>query len=67
MPWKPGDTYDDAKNTVTVAYQGIGNFLIWLAVAIVPIALPPALILWALWKWMNRNTKKPVVERAEGD
>lgn len=67
IPWKPGDTYDDAKNTVTVAYQGIGTFLIWLAVAIVPIALPPALILWALWKWMNRTTKKPVVERAEGD
>ena len=67
IPWKPGDTYDDAKNTVTIAYQGIGNFLIWLAVAIVPIVLPPALILWALWKWMNRTTKKPVVERAEGD
>jgi hypothetical protein len=67
IPWKPGDTYDDAKNTVTVAYQGIGNFLIWLAVAIVPIALPPALILWALWKWMNRTTKKPVIEKAEGD
>jgi len=67
IPWKPGDTYNEAKNTVTVAYQGIGNFLIWLAVAILPIVLPPALILWALWKWMNRNTKKPVIERAEGD
>src|SRR5687767_808092 len=67
IPWKPGETYHDAKNTVTVAYQGIANFLIWLAVAIVPIVLPPALILWVLWKWMNRNTRKPVVERAEGD
>jgi hypothetical protein len=67
IPWKPGDTYHDAKNTVTVAYQGIANFLIWLAVAIVPIILPPALILWVLWKWMNRNTRKPVIERADGD
>ena len=67
IPWKPGDTYHEAKNTVTVAYQGIANFLIWLAVAILPIVLPPALILWALWKWMNRSTKKPVVEKAEGD
>src|SRR5687767_2531323 len=67
IPWKPDDTFNDAKSTVTVAYQGIANFLIWLAVAIVPIVLPPALILWVLWKWMNRNTRKPVVERAEGD
>ena len=67
IPWKPGDTYQDAKNTATVAYQGIANFLIWLAVAFVPIVLPPALVLWVLWKWMNRNTRKPVVEKAEGD
>lgn len=67
IPWNPGETFGDARNTVTVAYQGIGNFLIWLAVAIVPIVLPPALVLWVLWKWMNRNTRKPVVEKAEGD
>jgi len=67
IPWKPGDTFNDAKGTVTVAYQGIANFLIWLVVVILPIILPPALILWALWKWMNRKTSKPIVERSEGD
>ena len=59
IPWKPGDTFNDAKNTVTVAYQGIANFLIWLVVVILPIVVPPALILWALWKFLNRKPNKP--------
>jgi hypothetical protein len=67
IPWKPGDTFNDAKGTVTVAYQGIANFLIWLVVVILPILLPPALILWALWKFMNRKTNKPMIEKGDGD
>ncbi|MDQ3005725.1 MAG: DUF4349 domain-containing protein [Chloroflexota bacterium] len=67
IPWKPGDTFNDAKGTVTVAYQGIANFLIWFVVVILPIVLPPALILWALWKFMNRKTNRPIIEKAEGD
>jgi hypothetical protein len=67
IPWKPGDTYKDAKNTVTVAYQGIANFLIWVGVVILPLFLPPALILWVLWKLLNRKPNKPIVEKAQGD
>ena len=67
IPWKPDETFNDAKGTVTVAYQGIANFLIWLIVVILPIVLPPALILWALWKFMNRKTNGPIIEKAEGD
>jgi hypothetical protein len=63
IPWKPGDTFQDAKSTVTVAYQGIANFLIWLVVVILPIVLPPALILWGLWKLMNRKTVKVISEK----
>src|SRR5215208_4326977 len=55
IPWNPGQTFGNAKGTVTVVYQGIGDFLIWLAVVILPIVLPPALILWAVWKWLNRK------------
>jgi hypothetical protein len=60
IPWKPGDTFNDAKDTVTVAYQGIANFLIWLFVVILPIVLPPALIVWGMWKLLNRKPGKPV-------
>ena len=60
IPWKPGEEFGKAKGTVTVLYQGIGNFLIWLVVVILPIILPPALILWGIWKWLNRKSVKPV-------
>ena len=67
IPWNPGQTFGEAKNTVTVIYQGIGDFLIWLGVAILPIVLPPALILWAIWKLLNRKTVKAVSAKSEGD
>jgi len=58
-PWKPGETLGDAQKTVTVAYRGIFDFLIWLVVAILPVILPPVLILWGLWKLLNRKPNKP--------
>ena len=67
IPWKPGDTFEDAKNTVTVAYQGIADFLIWVGVVIVPIFLPLGLILWAIWKLMSRKTVKVASQKADGD
>jgi hypothetical protein len=67
IPWNPGQTFGEARNTVTVAYQGIANFLIWLVVVILPIVLPPALILWVVWKWLNRKNVKPVIAKSEGD
>lgn len=63
IPWKPGETFTEAKNTVTVAYQGIADFLIWVAVVIVPILLPLGLILWTAWKLMNRKTVRIVSEK----
>jgi hypothetical protein len=67
IPWNPGQTFGEARNTVTVAYQGIANFLIWLVVVILPIVLPPALILWVIWKLLNRKNVKPVIAKSEGD
>ena len=57
IPWKPADTFNEATGTLAVVYQGIANFLIWLVVVILPIVLPPALILWAMWKLLNRKPK----------
>lgn len=67
IPWNPGETFGEAKGTVTVLYQGIANFLIWLGVVILPIVLPPALIIWGVWKWLNRKTVRVVSEKAQGD
>lgn len=67
IPWNPGEQFGKAKSTVVVLYQGIADFLIWLGVVILPILLPPALILWAIWKWLNRKTVKTVSAKSEGD
>jgi hypothetical protein len=67
VPWNPGKTFGKAKDTVTVLYQGIAEFFIWLGVVILPILLPPALILWGLWKFLNRKAVKTVSIKSEGD
>ena len=66
-PWKPGETFGDAQRTVTVVYRGIGNFLIWLLVVVLPILLPPAIAIWLLWKLLNRKPSRPSGGKAEGD
>jgi hypothetical protein len=60
VPWNPGTTIDAAKGTVVNAYQGIVEMLIWLFIVVVPLLLPPALILWAIWKFATRKSNKPV-------
>ncbi|HEU0292297.1 MAG TPA: DUF4349 domain-containing protein [Anaerolineales bacterium] len=67
VPWKPGETFGDAQRTITVVYRGIGNFLIWLVVVILPIVLPPAIAIWLLWKLLNRKPSRPSSGKAEGD
>ena len=56
-PWDPGVTYQNSKRTVVVAYQGIVDFLIWLAVVLVPLLAPPLLILWGVWRVLTRKPK----------
>lgn len=55
--WDPGHTFTSAKKIVVSAYQGIGDFLIWFFVVLVPIFAPIALIVWGLWKVLRRKTK----------
>lgn len=58
-PWNPGGTFRDATKTVTYAYQGIVDFLIWFFVVLIPILLPPALVVAAIWKLLTRKPNKP--------
>ncbi len=59
-PWNPGETFKNATETVTFAYQGIVYFLIWFFIVLVPILAPPALVIWGLWKLFTRKSKKPI-------
>jgi hypothetical protein len=55
--WDPGKTFEDAKKSVTSAYQGIVDFLIWVFVVFVPIIVPPVLIIWVIWRLVRRKVK----------
>jgi hypothetical protein len=57
VPWDPGKTFDKSNQTLTTAYRGIADFLIWFFVVLVPILLPPALIVWLIG-WMIRRTSR---------
>ncbi len=57
--WNPGTTFVAAQKTVTNAYQGIIEMLIWLFVVLLPLLLPPAVIIWAIWKFATRKSNKP--------
>ena len=61
--WNPGVVLQDAIKVLTTAYQGIAEFVIWLGVVILPILLPPALMLWGLWKFLTRKTAKVIPEK----
>jgi len=58
-PWTPGDTLDDATETLTKSYQGIVEFAIWLFVAVLPILAPPILIVWLLVRLLRRKPLQP--------
>ena len=61
--WNPGETFKEAKKAVTVAYQGIAEFMIWIFVVILPILLPPTLLLWILWKLFTKKPRRVVAEK----
>lgn len=62
-PWNPGDTLHKATDSVTSIYQGFVELAIWLFVVILPLLAPPALIIWALYKLVNRKSKKVEPEK----
>jgi len=58
-PWSPADTLEDATDTLVKSYQGIVEFAIWLFVAVLPILVPPALVIWIIVKLVRRKPGKP--------
>jgi hypothetical protein len=60
VPWDPGKTWKESTKTVTSAYQGIIDFLIWLIVVALPVLTPFVLLGWLIW-WVIRrlSQRKP--------
>jgi hypothetical protein len=59
VPWDPGKTFEKSSKTVTSAYRGIADFLIWFFIVLVPILLPPVLLVWLIWWMVRRASRKP--------
>lgn len=57
--WKPGETVSSAWKTLTKAYQGFVDLLIWFLLVFVPIFGPPILIIWVILKLVFRKPNKP--------
>jgi hypothetical protein len=57
--WKPGETVSSAWQTLTKAYQGFVDLLIWFLLVFVPIFGPPILIIWVILKLVFRKSNKP--------
>jgi len=53
--WNPARVFDAASTTLTITYQSIIEVLIWLLIAVVPVLVPPALVIWAIWKFLSRK------------
>jgi hypothetical protein len=58
-PWDPGETFGKATKSITVIYQALIELAIWIFVVIVPLLAPPALILWGIYKFATRKSRKP--------
>lgn len=58
-PWQPGETVTSAWGTLTKAYQGIIDLLIWFLLVFVPIFGPPVLIIWVILKLVFKKPNKP--------
>lgn len=57
VPWDPGKTWVNSTKTLTSAYQGIIEFLIWLFVVFIPIIAPFVLLIWLIW-WVIRRVSQ---------
>ena len=55
--WDPGETFKDALRALVSFAQVLSNLAIWLVV-FSPIFLVPILVLWLIWKWTRRRSKK---------
>lgn len=53
--WNPGKTFNTASSSIVIIYQKIIELLIWILVVLLPLLLPPALIVWLIYKVATRK------------
>jgi hypothetical protein len=58
-PWDPGDTIDDATDTLGTVLRGLATLAIWVAIVILPIAIPVVIVVWLVKRWRDNRRAPP--------
>jgi len=53
--WNPGKAFNTASQSIVIIYQKIIELLIWILVVLLPLLIPPALIVWLIYKLVTRK------------
>ncbi|MFZ5922445.1 MAG: DUF4349 domain-containing protein [Chloroflexota bacterium] len=59
QPWSLKPAFDSATGTLTTAYHGIAEFLVWLLLVFVPVFGPFVLIAWGIFRLLTRKKTPP--------
>jgi hypothetical protein len=58
-PWHPGETVDDAVVTLRSLLRTFASAAIWLAIVVVPFAIPVLVAVWLLSRIAARRSRPP--------
>jgi hypothetical protein len=54
-PWTPMQTAHQAGQTLGSILRVLTEIAIWIAIVVVPLLAPPALLVWAVYRWIKRR------------
>jgi hypothetical protein len=54
-PWTPMQTATQAGHTLGSILRVLTEITIWIAIVVVPLLAPPALLVWAVYRWVKRR------------
>jgi hypothetical protein len=57
-PWSPMQTVEHAGHTLGSILRVLTEIAIWLAIVVVPLVAPPALLVWGVYRRFNRRDKR---------
>lgn len=57
--WNPGATFHTASQSAVSTYQALTELAIWLFIFVIPLLAPPALLIWGIYRLVNRKKNKP--------
>jgi len=54
-PWRPSQTVQQAGSTLGSVVRALAEIAVWFVIVGLPLLAPPALIAWAIGRWIKRK------------